>query len=189
VHGIIFTSFRHFVTSRFGREQATRLWADEPQYVITEAYPDVVFTRLFARVCEETQSDEVALLRDFGAFAGERTFVLLYPSYFDAAGDARTFLLTVEERIHELVRATVPDARPPQLHVEPLGDDGVEIRYSSPRRLCVLLDGLVQGTARHFNEAAKIAEVSCMHRGDDACVFEVRLGSPQALESDGHGAR
>ena len=150
MHGIIFTSFRHFVTSRFGAEQATRFWAAEPQYVITESYPDHVFARLFTRVCERTGGDADELMRDFGAFAGERTFVLLYPSYFDAAGNARTFLLTVENRIHELVRATVPDARPPQLHVEPLAEDGVVIRYSSPRRLCVLLDGLVRGTASHL---------------------------------------
>jgi hypothetical protein len=175
VHGIIFTSFRHFVTNRFGREQATRLWADEPQYLITEAYGDAVFTRLFAKVAEETDSGPDELLRDFGVFAAERTFVLLYPSYFDVAGDARTFLLTVENRIHELVRATVPDARPPQLHVEPLGDDGVRILYTSPRRLCVLLEGLVQGTARHFGEEAEVVEVECMQRGAPACVFEVRL--------------
>jgi Haem-NO-binding len=109
--------------------------------------------------------------------------VLLYPSYFDVAGDARTFLLTVEDRIHELVRATVPDARPPQLHVEPLGEDGVRISYSSPRKLCVLLGGLVEGTASHFGEAADIAEVECMLRGDPACLFEVRLAPAAALVS------
>jgi hypothetical protein len=175
VHGIIFTSFRHFVTNRFGRERATRLWVDEPQYLITEAYPDRVFLDLFAKVCEETGSDADELMRDFGTFAAERTFVLLYPSYFDLAGDARTFLLTVETRIHELVRATVPDAEPPHLHVEPLGEDGVRIMYDSPRRLCVLLDGLVLGTARHFGEDADVSEVECMLRGDPACEFRVRL--------------
>jgi hypothetical protein len=179
VHGIIFTSFRHFATSRFGRQAATRLWADEPQYLITEAYGDETFRRLFAKVAEETGSDPDELLREFGVFAGERTFVLLYPSYFDVAGNARTFLLTVENRIHELVRATVPDARPPQLHVEPLGDDGVQIQYTSPRQLCVLLEGLVRGTANHFEEDADVVERQCMRHGDAACVFDVRL-APRA---------
>ena len=175
VHGIVFTSFRHFVTNRFGREQATRLWVDEPQYLITQAYGDGVFTELFTKVCEETGSDPVELLRDFGMFAAERTFVLLYPSYFELAGDARTFFLTVETRIHDLVRATISDARPPRLRVEPFGEDGVRIVYDSPRRLCVFLDGLARGTARHFGEDADVAEVECMSRGDAACVFHVRL--------------
>jgi hypothetical protein len=175
MHGIVLTSFRHFVTSRFGRDRAERLWADEPQYLITEAYPDESFTALFTKVCEETESDADELLRSFGAFAAQRTFVLLYPSYFELAGDARTFMLTVENRIHELVRATVPDAQPPRLHVEPLGEDGVRIRYDSQRRLCILLDGLIRGTADHFEERADVNEVACMLRGDPACVFDVRL--------------
>jgi predicted hydrocarbon binding protein len=175
VHGIVFTSFRHFVTNRFGRERATRLWVDEPQYLITQAYADSVFTELFTKVCEDTGSDPDELLRDFGIFAAERTFVLLYPSYFDLAGDARTFLLTVETRIHELVRATVTDSDPPRLRVEPLEEDGVRILYDSPRRLCRFLDGLVRGTARHFEEDADVSEVECMLRGAPSCEFHVRL--------------
>jgi predicted hydrocarbon binding protein len=171
----VFTSFRHFVTNRFGREVATRLWVDESQYLITQAYPDSVFTDLFTKVCEDTGSDPDQLLRDFGMFAAERTFVLLYPSYFDLAGDARTFFLTVEQRIHELVRATVNDAQPPRLRVEPLGEDGVRILYDSPRRLCLFLDGLVRGTARHFREEADVVEVQCMRRGAPVCEFHVRL--------------
>jgi hypothetical protein len=175
VHGIVFTSFRQFVTTRFGREQATRLLAGGPQYRITEAYPDADFLDLFSRVCEATDSDPDTLLHDFGVFAGERTFVLLYPSYFEIAGDARTFLLTVEGRIHELVRATLPDADPPRLHVDPLGEDGVTIVYDSPRRLCILLQGLVEGTARHYGEASEIEELECMRQGAPVCRFAVRL--------------
>ncbi|MGH3102635.1 MAG: heme NO-binding domain-containing protein [Gaiellaceae bacterium] len=175
MHGIIFTSLRHFVTSRFGAEEATRIWSAEPPYLITEAYSDDAFHELFGKVCDETGSDPVELLRAFGVFAAERTFVLLYPSYFDQAGGARSFLLTVEERIHELVRATVPDARPPLLAVEPLGGDGVRIAYSSPRRLCVLLEGLLLGTVRHYREKVVAEQVRCMHRGDPDCIFEARF--------------
>jgi Haem-NO-binding len=103
------------------------------------------------------------------------TFTRLYPAFFAIASSAREFLLTVETRIHELVRATIPDAAPPQLHVTELGGDGVSIVYSSPRRLCALLRGLTEGTAQHFGETAAIEESTCMRRGDDRCTFEVRL--------------
>jgi hypothetical protein len=73
------------------------------------------------------------------------------------------------------VRATIPNARPPELHVSELGDDGVTIEYSSPRQLCVLLRGLAEGTAAHYGETAQIDEVSCMKRGDPVCRFEIRL--------------
>jgi V4R domain len=73
------------------------------------------------------------------------------------------------------VRATIPNARPPELHVSEHGADGVTIDYSSPRQLCVLLRGLAEGTARHYGERAEIEEVTCMRRGDPGCRFEVRL--------------
>ena len=81
----------------------------------------------------------------------------------------------METRIHELVRATIPNAGPPQLVVGELGDDGVSIVYTSPRRLCVLLRGLTEGTARHYGERAAIEEMNCMRRGDAACTFGVRF--------------
>jgi Haem-NO-binding len=105
------------------------------------------------------------------------TFARLYPTFFSIAGSARAFMLTVETRIHDLVRATIPNAGPPQLDVTELGDDGVAIVYTSPRRLCVLLRGLTEGTARHYGERSEIEETSCMLRGDDACRFEVRFTS------------
>jgi Haem-NO-binding len=83
-----------------------------------------------------------------------------------------------EDRIHELVRATIPDARPPQLVVEPRNADGVRITYRSPRRLCVLLAGLLHGTATYYGESVDYEQKACMHRGDDACVFDVIVNGP-----------
>jgi hypothetical protein len=73
------------------------------------------------------------------------------------------------------VRATIPNARPPQLSISELDGDGVSIEYTSPRKLCVLLRGLAEGTARHYGEHATIDEVSCMKRGDASCRLQVRL--------------
>jgi V4R domain len=73
------------------------------------------------------------------------------------------------------VRATIPNALPPELSVSDLDSDGVTIDYSSPRQLCVLLRGLAEGTARYYGETATIDEVTCMRRGDPSCRFEIRL--------------
>ena len=108
-------------------------------------------------------------------FAAQKTFAGLFPGYYAGSGGTRAFLLGVEEKIHELVRATVPGATPPRLHVQPLGELGVLISYTSERRLCRLLDGLVQGTAAHYGERIEVDELQCMHRGDAGCVFSVTL--------------
>jgi heme-NO-binding protein len=138
--------------------------------------------RLLEQAAQRTGRETDEILFDFGVFTAETTFARLYPAFFDVSPGARAFLLTVETRIHELVRATIPKAGPPQLRVSPLGEDGVEIVYDSPRRLCVLLRGLTEGTARHYGEHTAIEELTCMRRGDPACTFEVRFsaGSPPA---------
>jgi hypothetical protein len=142
VHGLIFTSFRDYLTEAFGTELSASVFADEPIYLLSEAYPDERLQGLVARARERTGRDVDALMYDFGVFTAASTFARLYPALFAIAGSPRDFLLTVEERIHELVRATIPNAGPPQLDVSELDDDGVSILYTSPRRLCTLLRGL-----------------------------------------------
>jgi hypothetical protein len=175
VHGVIFTSLREYLIAAHGNELTHDVFAGQPDFLITESYPDEQFLRLVARATDATRREVDALVHDFGVFTAITTFPRLYPAFFAVAPSAREFLLTVEVRIHELVRATIPNATPPKLHVTELGDEGVSIVYSSPRQLCVLLRGLAQGTASHYGEQATIKEQTCMRRGDPACRFEVRL--------------
>jgi predicted hydrocarbon binding protein len=176
VHGIVFSAFRDFVSARHGSAVAKDLFAEQPEYAISEAYPDEALIELLGRASEATGLDNDRLLNDFGAYTGEHVFPRLYPAFYSSARDTRSFLLTIEQRIHELVRATIPDAAPPRLQVAALGVGGVEIAYDSPRRLCPLLEGLTIGTARFFGENAAMQETACMLRGDQQCRFEVRLG-------------
>jgi hypothetical protein len=175
MHGLIFTTFRDFITTQYGPGIAKSVHEGQPVHVLTEAYADEDFVALVQRACQVTGMEAGDLVREFGVFAGETTFPRLYPAFFAVAGGARPFLLTVEDLIHELIRATIPNATPPQLHVVPLGEDGVEIAYTSPRKLCVLLRGLVEGTARHYGERVEIVETACMHDGAPACLFDVRF--------------
>jgi Haem-NO-binding len=177
VHGVIFTSFRDYLTSAFGDDVAQRVFEGEPVYLLSRAYPDERLFELIGRATDVAGVPADAVLHDFGVFTGETTFTRLYPAFFAIATGTRDFLLTVETRIHELVRATIPNASPPQLHVSELGENGVSIVYSSPRRLCLLLRGLAEGTARHYGEMAEIEELTCMRRGDIACTFEITLSA------------
>ncbi|MDQ3992733.1 MAG: heme NO-binding domain-containing protein [Actinomycetota bacterium] len=177
MHGVVFSSFRDYVTATYGRDVTQQVFAGSGAYLLSEAYPDEEFVGLVSRAVEVTQTDAEELVHDFGVFTAQTTFARLYPAFFAISPTARDFLLTVETRIHELVRATIPNAQPPQLHVSERGEDGVSIVYTSPRRLCVLLRGLVEGTARHYGETAAITESTCAKHGDDACTFEITLRS------------
>jgi predicted hydrocarbon binding protein len=73
------------------------------------------------------------------------------------------------------VRVALPDALPPELDVSETGENAISITYTSSRRLCAMLRGLVEGTAQHYGETVQIEELACTHRGDEACVFEIRF--------------
>jgi predicted hydrocarbon binding protein len=182
MHGVIFTSLRDYLVVAHGNGLAAAVFEAEPEYLLSQSYPDENLVRLVALAAAHTglESDEIVF--EFGVFTAEVTFARLYPAFFDVSESARDFLLTVETRIHELVRATIPSAGPPQLDVSPDGDEGVSIVYGSPRRLCVLLRGLTEGTARHYGGHAEMEELTCMLRGDPACTFHVGFsaGSPSA---------
>jgi hypothetical protein len=172
VHGLIFASLRDYTIQRLGDERASEIWGDR-LFATTEAYADEWFLAQLERVAAVAGEPVAEAERGFGMFAAEKTFAGLFPAYYVESGDTRTFLLGVEEKIHELVRATVPGARPPRLHVQPLGEGGALVSYTSERRLCRLLEGLVQGTAAHYGERIELDELQCMHRGDAGCVFSV----------------
>lgn len=175
MHGVIFASLRDYLTSEHSADLAQEVFGDQPIFLLSESYEDALLVQLIVKAAGAAGRDVDEVVHDFGVFTATKTFTRLYPAFFAIAPSAREFLLTVETRIHELVRATIPNAEPPQLRIEELGADGVSIVYSSPRRLCVLLRGLVQGTARHYGEVAAIEEPTCMLRGDPSCTFEITL--------------
>jgi hypothetical protein len=175
MHGVIFTSLREYVTAAHGSEFASDIFAGQPVFRPDEAYPDEQLVRLVDRAAQASGRTADAIVHDFGVFTAITTFPRLYPAFYAVAPSARAFLLTVEARIHELVRATIPNAAPPQLAITPLADDSVSIIYASRRGLCVLLRGLVQGTASRYGEQAVLEETTCMRHGRPACRFEVRL--------------
>jgi Haem-NO-binding len=180
VHGVIFNSLRDYLVAEHGRGVAASVFAGEPDFSSGESHPDESLLRLVELAAAETGRDRDEILFELGVFTGETTFARLYPGFFAAQPSARAFLLTVERRIHEVVRATIPHAAPPRLRIEPLEVDRISITYDSPRWLCVLLRGLTEGAARRYEQHAELEESTCMLRGDAACTFAVGFsdGSP-----------
>ena len=172
MHGIVFVSLYDYGRAQLGPKASDEIFQGR-FFSMSEAHPDEDFIALLDRTGARLNLGRDELLHQFGVFTAEKTFARLYPAFFEIAGDARTFLLTVEDRIHELVRATIPNATPPALKVRALDPDRVEILYTSPRRLCRLLEGLVVGTGHYYQETITITEEECVNRAAPACRFHV----------------
>ena len=175
MHGLIFASFRDYLLTEHGPDVAKSVTVGEPQYTLSEAYPDEQFLALLERACVETELSLDELLYEFGVFTAATTFARLYSVLYKLSPTARDFLLTVETPIHEVVREALPDAVPPKLAVTDLGESGLEIVYSSPRRICAMLRGLVEGTGRVYGETIEVEQLECMHHGAPACRFALRF--------------
>ena len=173
MHGLIFASLHDYATVRLGEERAAELWEDRV-FEPTETYDDAWFAAQLERLAAAIGESRADIERGFGSFAAQGTFAELFPGYYEESADTFAFLLGIEEKIHEVVRATIRGASPPMLHVRALSDLGVLVSYTSERGLCTLLEGLVLGTAEHYGEEVSVEELQCMHRGDPGCVFSIQ---------------
>jgi len=174
MHGLIFGGLREFAEQRLGAAAAAEIWAGTA-FELDAAYPDEDFLAQVERVRAAAGVTHSELEREFGSFTAQEVFLRLYPDYYDANAGCLPFLLGIEEKIHEVVRTTIPGALPPKLHVRTLGADGVLVSYTSERQLCRLLEGLLLGVAAHYGERVALEEIQCMHRDDPGCVFTVQL--------------
>jgi hypothetical protein len=172
MHGVVFAALRDYSVVRLGEEGARALWEDRT-FDPSVAYEDAWFVAQLDRLVAATGAERRDVERDFGVFAARVTFTALFPDYYAASADTADFLLGIEERIHDVVRETIPGSAPPRLHVRPLDDLGVLVSYTSERMLCGLLEGLVVGTAAELGDSVEVEEIQCMHAGDTGCVFTV----------------
>jgi predicted hydrocarbon binding protein len=151
--------------------------ADElpAEYERDRTYPDRELVTLLDRVASRTSGTVDQTLCDFGRFLGREAFPRLAPAFYERHASLTDALLAVEDEIHEHVRQVVPQALPPRLRVSRLGEHGAVIAYTSERRLCRLLEGLVEGTAERFGTAVRMEQPQCMLRGDPACSIVVEI--------------
>src|SRR6185312_400272 len=50
--------------------------------------------------------------------------------------------------------------------------------YDSPRHLCTLLWGAIEGAAQRYGQRVQVVEVSCMKQGAPVCRFDMRFTPP-----------
>lgn len=175
--GIIFNLLEDVVGNGFGPAAWDTLLEKaklDAAYTSLGSYPDEELLRLVSAASEVLQKPVEDVLRWFGVAAIPLLFQR-YPSFFTPHQDTRSFLLTLNDIIHPEVRKLYPGADVPDFTYEltSAGHDRLTMIYRSKRRLCMLAEGFIQGSAAHYGEAVGIDQRECMHRGDSRCVFDI----------------
>lgn len=175
--GIIFNLLEDFLKERLGEEKFEELFEScslktrEP-FVGPGSYPDEDLLAIVDRAVEVTGMTKPEALRTFGRFCIGR-LAWKYPPFFDRHHDAKAFFRTLNA-LHSLeVKKLYADAKPPEFVMEEPSPDRLIMRYVSERKLCPLVEGLIEGVAEHYRSLIRYRQSQCMLEGAPSCEFEL----------------
>ena len=175
--GVVFNLLEEAVVRRHG----DTAWDDileaanlQGAYTSLGSYPDAEIVKLVEAGASALGQAPNEVLRWFGRDA-MALLAKQYPQFFDAHRSALPFILSVNGIIHPEVRKLYAGAGCPFFHFSENSDGSVLMGYESPRRMCALAHGFIEGAADYYNEIATVEQPECMHRGDRKCVLKFRI--------------
>jgi hypothetical protein len=184
--GIVFNLLEQVVVSHHGEA----LWDDlldktglPGAYTSLGSYPDDQILALVGAASEALGKPQGEILRWFGREAMP-LLARHYPAFFAPHRATRSFVLSVNSIIHPEVRKLYTGAGCPHFHFEDGADGALLLGYNSPRRLCALAHGFIEGAADHFGEIVHVEHPSCMHRGDIRCQLAIRTLAAAEIVGD-----
>jgi predicted hydrocarbon binding protein len=169
VHGIVLANLERFLRGKGVRSATPRSYSEDAVY--DDAELESVLSHGVGHLSRTTREQ---LLEEFGRYLALETFPSLVPDFYERHKTFQSCLLSVEDQIHTVVRRALPGAAPPHLRVSALGEAGVVIAYTSARKLCPLLHGLIAGTAEKYDTTVEVTETLCALRGDPWCSLIVQ---------------
>jgi len=176
--GIVINILEQMVCEKFGEETMEEVYdkvsfkSDAPPFVGPLTYPDEDILAIVSFLVEKTAIPPDDLLFEFGKYMFP-VFYQYYPIFFENVDSPITFLASVNDIIHVEVRKLFQEAMPPSVKIIPVDDNHVTLYYQSERKLCRLLEGLLEGVATHFMRKVTYNQRQCMKNGADQCVYEV----------------
>lgn len=178
--GLIHNLLEDFATERFGEPawesviDGAELSTPDAVYTSLGYYPDEDLLSLVRSAAKVSGIDEPTLVREFGAYSLPK-LVERYPEFFEPHDNAKDFLMTVHDTIHVEVRKLYSEVRLPDILCEDPEPDLLIMIYRSPRALCKLAEGFIEGATAHYGQKATITHEKCKLKGADECRFEIRF--------------
>jgi predicted hydrocarbon binding protein len=178
--GVIFNYLEDFIGGEYGLDKWEQLLTKCPMkgngvFVGPQTYPDADFLAIVTVALSELGLDLDEMLRKFGAYVFQR-LAADFPNYLEGYSQPKDFLLSVEDVIHTEVRKLMKGSYTPEFKYRVLGVNELEIQYHSRRRLCMLMEGILDGVGQHFDVPLNYEHEKCTRCGDEYCLFSVKQG-------------
>lgn len=175
--GVVFDILRDMVEESYGLEGWQSIIdkaGSNGIFVSTKTYQDAELMALVSAASDITGISINDLVFAFGEFMIPN-FYKRFPELFNGAPNFIKFLISVDQIIHVEVRKLYPDAGLPTFDYSDESPTALTMIYKSPRKLCRLAEGLISGSAKHFDQQYLIKHDPCMHDGHDHCSLKVSL--------------
>jgi len=173
--GVVFNLLEAAVSREYGDDVWDELLESagvEGAYTSLGSYPDSDLLALVDAAARKLGRPKSEVLRWFGR-AAMPVMAAQYPGFFQDRATSRDFVLGVNDVIHAEVRKLYPGADCPHFQMVEDADGALTMAYRSPRRLCALAEGFVEGVADHYGESVSFTHTQCVERGHDCCTFHI----------------
>lgn len=183
MHGLIFVTWEKYLNDRFGPDllsaYRTKIGESPSETPLANrVYDDATLLAGLGAASALTQTPPDALLYEYGRFFIMNGLTSRLCAYLlNGVHNARDLLLAMRDAHNQMAHASPEGVSPPLFEYAPLAGDpnGLILRYDSPRRLCSLLHGSIEGAALRYGEQATINETACMKHGAPVCTFVVHF--------------
>jgi hypothetical protein len=185
MHGLIFATWEKYLAERFGssflesyRKALGETSASAP--LADRVYSDDLLLQGVQSAHSLSRTPVDTLLREYGRFFllnGLTSHLCAY--LLNQIHNARDLLLAMREA-HEQISQTNIAITPPLFEYQStsISPNALVLIYDSPRQLCPLLLGAIEGAAQRYGQQVRVQEQQCMRRGAAACRFLVEFYTP-----------
>lgn len=141
-------------------------------YTSLEDFPDEELFALVGKLSELVGQPVEVLVESFGCYLFD-FLNAKYPIFTESQPDFFGFIESIDSVIHKEVRKLYENANLPTLDCQRDDEKNMSIRYYSPRKLCLLAEGLIRGAANFYNTEYTLNHKQCMHKGAEACLLDL----------------
>lgn len=177
--GAVFIALNDMIENDYGMDVWNELLDEvKPEskgiYTSAKDYPDEEIVSFVLAISKKLSLPTQDVTRLFG-FELFKELNSKFSIFTEQKDDLFSFLDSIEKVIHVEVRKLFENPSLPTLDCTQLSESEMEISYHSPRKLCFLAEGLIQGAAEHYDEKITLAHETCMHDGAENCIIKVTI--------------
>ena len=175
--GIIFNILEDFIVEVMGPDAYDSIVSECPlitrdPFIGPGTYPDEDLVAIIVKVADRMQQPVPALLKMFGRYAFPK-LAAKFPNFIEAYSHPKPFLKTIDWFHVTEVKKLYEDASPPRFYYTEPSEDRLVMIYWSPRKLCPMIEGILEAVSEHFKTPVLFTHTRCMHRGDAECEFQI----------------